>query len=60
MIRNRFFRELIRTYKLSILWNAADIEVSFKESAAAHQLKPGELMLPLRVMLVGGKLVWCF
>ena len=50
-----FFRELIRTYKLSILWNAADIEVSFKESAAAHQLKPGELMLPLRVMLVGGK-----
>ncbi len=23
--------------------------------AAAHQLKPGELMLPLRIMLVGGK-----
>ena len=26
-----------------------------KEIAAANQLKPGEVMLPLRVMLVGGK-----
>ena len=32
-----------------------DLENTFKEIAAAHQLKPGELMLPLRIMLVGGK-----
>lgn len=34
---------------------AADLENSFKELAAAHNLKPGELMLPFRIMLVGGK-----
>ncbi len=50
-----FFNELVRTYELSILWEATDLETSFKESAAAHNLKPGELMLPLRIMLVGGK-----
>ncbi|MEJ7672512.1 MAG: hypothetical protein WKF59_07335 [Chitinophagaceae bacterium] len=27
----------------------------FKETAATHHLKPGELMLPLRIMLVGDK-----
>ena len=31
------------------------LEREFKEIAAAHQLKTGELMLPLRIMLVGGK-----
>jgi len=34
---------------------AAEMEAKFKELAAAHNLKPGELMLPLRIMLVGGK-----
>jgi glutamyl-tRNA synthetase len=29
--------------------------LGFKEIAAANVLKTGELMLPLRVMLVGGK-----
>ena len=53
--KNMFFIELIRAYELSTLWEAAGLEVEFKEQAAAHQLKPGELMLPLRIMLVGGK-----
>jgi glutamyl-tRNA synthetase len=35
--------------------DAATLEQSFKEKAAAANLKAGELMLPLRVMLVGGK-----
>jgi len=34
---------------------AADMEEKFKALAAVHSLKPGELMLPLRIMLVGGK-----
>jgi len=34
---------------------AAALEESFKELAAAHTLKAGELMLPFRIMLVGGK-----
>jgi len=50
-----FFRELIRACKLAIIWNAEELEKNLKEMAAAHQLKPGELMLPFRIMLVGGK-----
>lgn len=34
---------------------AAELEEKFKTLAAVHNFKPGELMLPLRVMLVGGK-----
>ncbi|RZA01341.1 MAG: glutamate--tRNA ligase, partial [Sphingobacteriaceae bacterium] len=32
-----------------------NIETTFKELAAAHNIKPGELQLPMRIMLVGGK-----
>ena len=53
--KNMFFMELIKAWQLSTLWNATDLELSFKELAAANQLKTGELMLPLRIMLVGGK-----
>jgi glutamyl-tRNA synthetase len=31
------------------------LEKEFKEMAATHQIKPGDLMLPFRIMLVGGK-----
>ncbi len=50
-----FFTELIRVYQLVQFWEANDLEKEFKEIAAANQLKPGELMLPFRIMLVGGK-----
>lgn len=50
-----FFTELIRTYELISLWNAEELEKALKEIAAVHQLKPGELMMPFRIMLVGGK-----
>jgi glutamyl-tRNA synthetase len=53
--KNLFFTELIRNYQLSIGWDAGSLENNFKEIAAANQLKPGELMLPFRIMLVGGK-----
>jgi len=35
--------------------SAAGIEQTFKESATASGIKPGELQLPFRIMLVGGK-----
>ncbi|MBY0245232.1 MAG: glutamate--tRNA ligase [Sphingobacteriaceae bacterium] len=35
--------------------SAVEMEEKFKALAETHQFKPGELMLPLRVMLVGGK-----
>ncbi|PVD49576.1 glutamate--tRNA ligase [Terrimonas sp.] len=50
-----FFAEVIRNFELSTLWNAAELEHNFKEMAAANQVKPGEVLLPLRIMLVGGK-----
>jgi glutamyl-tRNA synthetase len=50
-----FFAELVRNYELSVEWNAHILETNFKEIAAVNDLKPGELMLPLRIMLVGGK-----
>ena len=53
--KNQFFVELIRAYKLIPLWQHDDLEKEFKEIAAANQIKSGELMLPLRIMLVGGK-----
>ena len=53
--KQMFFIELMRTYELMQQWQHDDLENTFKEMAAAHQLKPGELMLPLRLMLVGGK-----
>ena len=34
---------------------AADLEANFKTLAATHEIKPGDLLLPLRIMLVGGK-----
>ena len=54
-IKNQFFIELRRSYTLLNSWDAAELEVVFKEIAAAVRLKPGELMLPFRIMLVGGK-----
>lgn len=36
-------------------WSAASLEASFKALAAEHGMKPGELQLPFRIMLVGGK-----
>lgn len=50
-----FFIELMRSYELLPSWENAALENTFKEIAAANSIKPGELMLPLRVMLVGGK-----
>lgn len=50
-----FFAELIRAFELTATWDHDTLDKEFKEMAAAHQLKPGELMLPLRIMLVGGK-----
>lgn len=53
--KNLFFNELIFAFELDILWQHDELEKQFKEIAAVHQLKPGDLMLPFRIMLVGGK-----
>lgn len=53
--KNLFFVELIRNWQLTNSWNSEDLQHAFQELAAANDCKPGELMLPLRIMLVGGK-----
>jgi glutamyl-tRNA synthetase len=47
----------ILTEKFTVLedWNAATIEATFKETATEKNIKMGELQLPFRIMLVGGK-----
>jgi glutamyl-tRNA synthetase len=50
-----FFAEVIRNYELNNNWKVMELENSFKEIAAANQIKPGEVLLPFRIMLVGGK-----
>jgi len=50
-----FFTELVRAFELEPYWEPAPLEKVFKEIASVNDCKPGELMLPLRIMLVGGK-----
>jgi len=53
--KNLFFVELMRAYESLQEWEGEELEKIFKEIASVQLLKPGELMLPLRIMLVGGK-----
>ncbi len=50
-----FFAELIQNYELNNDWSAMVLEKNFKEIAAANEIKPGEVLLAFRIMLVGGK-----
>lgn len=53
--KQKFFTSLTQAFETATDWEAGLIEASFKELAAVHDIKAGELMLPLRIMLVGGK-----
>jgi glutamyl-tRNA synthetase len=53
--KKRFFEDFIAELNSIEAWESAFIEDAFKKLAAAHSIKPGELQLPLRIMLVGGK-----
>jgi glutamyl-tRNA synthetase len=51
-----FFTSVMEAYKnQSVANDATELEAHFKGLAAAQGLKPGDLMLPFRIMLVGGK-----
>lgn len=52
--KKTFFVSLIEKME-AIEWNMGHIEIMFKELAAEKGIKPGELQLPMRIMLVGGK-----
>jgi glutamyl-tRNA synthetase len=53
--KRKFFADFTGELEAMEAWESAFIEDGFKKQAAIHNIKPGELQLPLRIMLVGGK-----
>ena len=50
-----FFNLLIANLKALATWEPAELETTFKALADEKAIKAGEVLLPFRVMLVGGK-----
>lgn len=50
-----FFRDILTILTAFEPWHRAELESCYKTAIQASGMKMGELMLPLRVMLVGGK-----
>ncbi|HUC83009.1 MAG TPA: glutamate--tRNA ligase [Flavisolibacter sp.] len=50
-----FFQSLIKSLRSISDWKATSLEALFKQLAETATIKPGELQLPMRLMLVGGK-----
>ena len=50
-----FFEELIQHIIALEDYSASTLELIFKNLATMHNIKPGELQLPMRIMLVGAK-----
>ena len=53
--RKDFFYGFIKSLRSVSDWKAASLETLFKQLAETAVIKPGELQLPMRLMLVGGK-----
>jgi glutamyl-tRNA synthetase len=51
----QFFVLLSQKFSTTSVWNHDSIELVFNEAVAEAGIKKGEAMLPMRVMLVGGK-----
>jgi glutamyl-tRNA synthetase len=52
--KKNYFNALISKYANLQIWEAPQLENIFKETATELNIKPGELQLPFRIMLVGG------
>jgi glutamyl-tRNA synthetase len=53
--KEQFFVTAIEKFESLSDWKAAEAETLFKNLAAEKNIKPGDVLMPLRVMLVGGK-----
>lgn len=53
--KKEFFYSFIKSLRSVSDWKAASLEAMFKQLAEGAAIKPGELQLPMRLMLVGGK-----
>ena len=50
-----FFEAFADKLSGAVNWELADLENAFKNLSIEKNIKPGDLQLPLRIMLVGGK-----
>jgi len=50
-----FFEAYLQAIPAVNDWNSEALEAHFNEVVSAHGLKKGDVLLPLRIMLVGGK-----
>ena len=53
--KQAFFEAFISFTGQQSDWSAVPLETAFKELAASRNIKPGDVLLPFRIMLVGGK-----
>jgi len=53
--KTEFFQSLIQLFSDSVTWENTNLELLFKSHAENMGIKVGEVMLPFRIMLVGGK-----
>lgn len=53
--KKEFFQSFSKSLTSIDNWQATSIEALFKQLADLASIKPGELQLPFRIMLVGGK-----
>jgi glutamyl-tRNA synthetase len=53
--KTEFFRELITRFEDVDKWEELELETLFKALAEEKIIKAGEVLLPFRIMLVGGK-----
>ena len=54
-IKTNFFKEVVSFFNVEENWNAQLLEQKFKDRAAEQHIKAGDVLLPLRIMLVGRK-----
>ena len=50
-----FFKNFGHALSSVSQWQSSTLEALFKQAAETAGIKPGDLQLPLRIMLVGGK-----
>lgn len=53
--KTEFFKKWVQSFANIQPWNHETINASFEAAVADSGIKKGELMMPLRIMLVGGK-----
>ena len=53
--KSLFFQDIMQRLESMEPWSSAELEHFYKLAIEASGMKMGELMLPLRIMLVGGK-----